>query len=53
MKVKAVHASQSAANPVRWYIELECGHVVKDSGSAKPNRRKRHCWECATTKQLK
>ena len=46
MKVAVTSATQSPANPRRWFLETSCGHGAWVTSRSKPTRKFVQCHIC-------
>lgn len=53
VNVRVKRVDQSPLNPLRWSLELECGHDVWVTSKTKPSRKTQYCATCVEMKALR
>jgi len=46
-KARIERVTQSPMNPVRWLLDLDCGHSVWVTAKRRPTRQQIDCGDCA------
>lgn len=50
---KVLRITQSPMNPLRWVLELSCGHDVWITRTSRPSRKTHKCDVCQPKKEVR